>query len=436
MSYVAPAANITITPYAPSAIGRIDLGAASGVEMESWDGYEGENPDPGLYVFGGWSWDYVEYHSSPKSIGTDAPGVSLTGKIYQAIGIHSEIMAAGSITFWVKTSCAPTAGFSYGVGPVLESISFTNLGGENDWQQVSVEVTTPGLNYFAFFYQQNGADDPSYDNAVWIDDVMIPMASGATLTISTQAPGPIRALPPAATLTITGYAPSSFTGEVIAVPAGSMTLTTRSPAAKGVTAAPVHALSLAQHNPAYLWQPPASEATTAQVIYLCVVTGDADGLDDLTIPIASFQARRRNGESSFLSCVIPDIETYEDAINARSNGDIVIRKGYRFSDGTTQVEEIVRVNFESPIRIDQGHINYTGTIAGTKTWTAGSPKSLTLSGISYRNVGSDGKRRYRASVDLFLRPGDTAVYGAEQIEVGLITYYVEPGRESMEVTEA
>ena len=61
--------------------------------------------------------------------------------------------------------------------------------------------------------------------------------------------------------------------------------------------------------------------------------------------------------------------------------------------------------------------------------------------MSFYGLQADGKRRVRAALDLFLRVGDTAIYGAgatDYFVVGTITYYVAADAASiiMEAGEA
>jgi hypothetical protein len=66
-------------------------------------------------------------------------------------------------------------------------------------------------------------------------------------------------------------------------------------------------------------------------------------------------------------------------------------------------------------------------------------KTVTVEGVSYYCLQADGKRRVRALLDLFLRIGDTCVYGSgasDYMTVGYITYTVIVNQAIMEVTEA
>jgi len=190
------------------------------------------------------------------------------------------------------------------------------------------------------------------------------------------------------------------------------------------------------------WWSPQSVATAIEprpepqssIVYKATLTGAADSLADLVLPISSLQTRLRTGTPSFVSITIPGGETYAAGIAARSNGAVVIERGVRFGDGSVQFVEIARVNLDD-IRDDGGGRNRSITIIGHATVTESVPKTRTLQNASMRSSSWSG-RRFRASLDMNLRPGDTAIINGEAIVVGLITHSVSPLGELMEISEA
>jgi len=169
------------------------------------------------------------------------------------------------------------------------------------------------------------------------------------------------------------------------------------------------------------------------LLYFFTLTGAPDGLADVVIPIKSFQARHRSGDPSYLSVVIPGLD-YATAIAARSNGEMVIHMSKAMRGVIYHTEEIIRVELET-IRTDDGSTNESITLDGHKTSTYPA-KTIALEGVNYHSV-NDGKKLYRcAAPNIYLRPGDTATYGGDSFTVGLVTYYVGNGQQSMEVSEA
>jgi hypothetical protein len=242
---------------------------------------------------------------------------------------------------------------------------------------------------------------------------------------------------PASSLILTPIPPGIVQQAYSHIPAVNLVLTAWAPRASIVQYVSIPAASLVLQGfaPLYIWTPSQVHLVTLQNIYLCILTGAADGLTDITIPISSFQSTMRDGDPSYLACVIPNSVDYVAAIAARPNGDIVIRKGYKFSDGSTQTEEIIRVDYES-LQVNRGARSDSATISGHKTTSSSNPKSVNLAGVSYYGLQANGKRTFRADPDLFLRVGDTAVYGAESIVVDQISYTVGERQAIMQVTEA
>lgn len=225
-----------------------------------------------------------------------------------------------------------------------------------------------------------------------------------------------------------------------AIPLGSLEINGYPPAWNGsFSSIPLSSLEVNGYIPFPTWSISAQAEATATPIYICVLTGAADGLEDLEIPISSFQAKMRDGDPSYISAYIPNIAAWADEINARENGDILIRKGYKFADGTRQLETIAWVDFEN-LRYDKGANSQTGVIMGHRTESASETgtKTVTLSGVSYKSLQENGLMRIRCSVNLFLRPGDTVIYDDEgsTIVAGYINYIVNTDYAWMEVTEA
>jgi len=161
------------------------------------------------------------------------------------------------------------------------------------------------------------------------------------------------------------------------------------------------------------------------------------GKDDIEIPISSFQARRRNGESSFLQVVIPTLDNAAE-INARSNGTLQVYLTYKLAGVILRQELIIDAPLSS-IRLDEGPLSSSITLSGYKTETFTS-KSITLSGALYKSV-TDGKIRYRlANPSLDLTPGDEVTIGTDTFTADLISYYYRATKhgmdQNMEISEA
>jgi len=166
-------------------------------------------------------------------------------------------------------------------------------------------------------------------------------------------------------------------------------------------------------------------------IYTFTLTGAADGIADIVIPISSFQSRIKSGTPTYLSVVIPGTD-YSSEINLRLNGKLVIRMGYLSNDEFILSEIIASVDFESII-INEGGVNKSITLDGhkTETWI---PKEVDLVGASYMNL-DNGELRYRCTPNIYVRPGDTVSINGDSFIVENITYSVSAELETFEVSE-
>ena len=79
--------------------------------------------------------------------------------------------------------------------------------------------------------------------------------------------------------------------------------------------------------PSARWSVPDDQLPTCQVIYTLTLTGDADGLDDIVIPMDSFQSRLSADAIHYLSASIPNSRAWGDAIASRRQGQWIVKKG-------------------------------------------------------------------------------------------------------------
>lgn len=160
------------------------------------------------------------------------------------------------------------------------------------------------------------------------------------------------------------------------------------------------------------------------------------GTPTLTFAVTSLTLRR-TAVSRSLSAVIvpPSVETLT-ALEARLGDTLTLSRGVRFADGSTQLETMMEVPLAT-VRSDRGTRSFSISLEGAAEETENIPHTRTLAGVSYRNATSGGaRRRVRCAMDTYLRPGYTALFGAESMTVGDITISISPVSGVMEVAEA
>jgi len=162
-----------------------------------------------------------------------------------------------------------------------------------------------------------------------------------------------------------------------------------------------------------------SQGSFAQKLFFCTITGAANGLPDITVPISSFQSRRRSGTPSYLQAVVAGVGCYE-GITLRPDGDILISMAYRINGVTMFQEVIARANMGS-IDFYGGGKSQSVTLSGAKQTTYSSGKTVALSNVVQSSFVS-GKWRARMAVpDLYLNPGDTVIVDGGTFTADLIT---------------
>jgi len=168
--------------------------------------------------------------------------------------------------------------------------------------------------------------------------------------------------------------------------------------------------------------------------YFCRLTGNENGLDDLALPVGTIQARLRQGDPNYLAVTVPGM-SLAAGITARAGGQLIVDMAIIHGGAEVIREEIARVNLES-IRMDEGGQSKTITLSGHRTTTY-PVKISSLRGVTYRALSGDGKLTFRcAEPDLYLRPGDTIRYGADEVIAGMVQFNISPKSQSMTVTEA
>lgn len=172
-------------------------------------------------------------------------------------------------------------------------------------------------------------------------------------------------------------------------------------------------------------------------------------LDDVEIPITTWQARMRDGALTYLA--VTTGADYLPQIQERMGGALSVYKGHRYLDGVggRKLAQIITADLHS-IRYDRGGRSASVTLVAYVQSTNEAPKTIELDHLTYQSLQAGGQRRWRTGVfladmetnldpdawDFVVRPGDTVVYGGEEMQVGMVAISVTPRQEHMEIVEA
>jgi len=171
-------------------------------------------------------------------------------------------------------------------------------------------------------------------------------------------------------------------------------------------------------------------------VYRCRLSGAADGLPDLALPLSSFQIRMgADPYRVYLSAVVPGADAYAAGIAVRPHGTLSVTRIYRYLDGQQASFEMAAVPFDSLSTNQGGRAGTTGTLSGYQTLTPAEARSMTLFDAITR-ASDAGRRRYRCRIDPRLRPLDTAVINGESFTVDGIILIVDTVTAIMEISEA
>lgn len=170
--------------------------------------------------------------------------------------------------------------------------------------------------------------------------------------------------------------------------------------------------------------------------YRCLLTGAENGLaTDVEFPIKSFQTRFTS-DYIYLSCVVPGVDRYQDAITERSNGRLKISRIYDYLGSSSESFLLVDVPFDS-MRLDSGgRSGMTATLSGNEYNITVAPQTVELFDPVYYAATDGALRRYRCRLDPRLRVGDTAIISEDSLTVGTIIHIVDVKSTLMEIAEA
>ena len=163
-------------------------------------------------------------------------------------------------------------------------------------------------------------------------------------------------------------------------------------------------------------------------------TLEISGSPNLTVKISSWQATMNiGGRSSYLQATIPAAAELIEEIESRQNGNLTLKKGFRFSDGSERSEPILETDFDT-FRYDRGATNFTVTVSGYIPGAQSQTGSRALNQIRSISL-TNGQYRVRCAIDMFLRPGMTAQVLGESFKVGTINFYASNVDRFCEVSE-
>ncbi|MDP4557960.1 hypothetical protein Q9247_09720 [Halomonas meridiana] len=157
-------------------------------------------------------------------------------------------------------------------------------------------------------------------------------------------------------------------------------------------------------------------------------------IGDGRVPMSSFQASMRLAGKSFLQVIVPAGSAVLPALEYGVPMQVSLGYYHPSDDEFDGLETIAQAPLEV-IRSDEGPTRKTLSLSGYGQ--AAQPAALTrqLVGVSGRSI-NQSRRRVRCSVDLLLRPGDTAIDAdGTEFQVGQIQYFVNATAAAMEVLE-
>lgn len=169
--------------------------------------------------------------------------------------------------------------------------------------------------------------------------------------------------------------------------------------------------------------------------YVCEITGTADGLPDLTVPISNMNQQLNTDGSSSITVICPAGLDYAEGIQARVNGGIIITTNELYSDGSTAISNSEEFTIGS-LQSSQGGRNFSVSVTGRRELTFGNNKKHTLQGHSFTSTNAQGRRTIRCKLDKDIFPRDTVILtdGSEML-VDTAAIIISENQQFMSLTE-
>ena len=156
-------------------------------------------------------------------------------------------------------------------------------------------------------------------------------------------------------------------------------------------------------------------------------------LDDLELPISSFQTRLTS-TTTYLAIVIKGVDAWIDEIIARNGGALSIYRIYDYLDGSSASFFIASALFDT-LQTSQGaRSGTTGTLSGSENMAIVTPITLQLTGAVTRSYDSGGIR-YRCKIDPRAKPLDTVTINGETFVLESVIHIIDTKTSIMEIKE-
>lgn len=166
------------------------------------------------------------------------------------------------------------------------------------------------------------------------------------------------------------------------------------------------------------------------VRYRVTLTGLADALPDVDLPVSAISWRNSTTSQAYLSVVVPGLAFAGD-IADRPNADL---KAYYIAtapDGSSAEMLIGEVDL-SEVRQDSGPNSQSITLTGYRQIINDAPRSIEAGAIMYANT-TGAVSRWRLDIDPNIMPGDSVVNGSELLQVSQLAAYISATQSFLEI---
>lgn len=154
-----------------------------------------------------------------------------------------------------------------------------------------------------------------------------------------------------------------------------------------------------------------------RVLYRCVLTGAADSLPDVELPLSAIYCRLYSGQASDHQITTPFTLERAEAIEARPHGTVRI---FQTSQEAATGQGGERLLFEFDVAdssFHRGAYASSYTLAGQRQTTNSTPVTVAVPKVFEEGLDFNGGRTWKVPAFYNVRPGDSAVIDGETVPI-------------------
>jgi len=171
------------------------------------------------------------------------------------------------------------------------------------------------------------------------------------------------------------------------------------------------------------------------VRYSAELTGSADSTTDYALPVYGLALLLHSSRDSTATVYLPWASEIISAIDARPNGDLVIRKAWIYEGGTAGPDADVATFDLNDLNYSRGAENSSITLTGSTTFTNAAAKTNTIADVFFERKNSGGGREWSIPLSYMVYPDDSVLIDTETVSIESVSINANETQATQIITE-